>query len=228
MKIELTCGYYAIVDDEDYEWLSQSRWHYKQGYAARSSPGKKTLELMHRQILNAPPGMRVDHISGDKLDNRRINLRLATPAENTRNNKRRKDSKMLYKGISEKGNRYTARIQVDGKGIHLGSYTTAEAAARVYDRAAVKYHGDFARLNFPNESLWTDTQVEAAKYVSAKKTSRFRGVCWYPKYQKWCAKIGIDGRKHFLGYFDTEIDAATAYNKAVIHLRGSSATANDL
>lgn len=156
--IELTRGHFAIVDAADYEWLSQFKWYTFQtrhdSYAARTvrQDGPRTI-LMHRAIMDAPQGMDVDHINGNGLDNRRANLRLATRSDNLRNRAADKDSAVPYKGVGRKRNRFIARIKANGKRISLGSYRTAEEAARAYDAAALKHHGEFAHLNFPSESL---------------------------------------------------------------------------
>ncbi len=106
--------------------------------------GSKRM-LLHRAILNAPVDMQVDHINGDPLDNRRENLRLATPSQNSANYKTRE-----YKGVRRRWRKYSARVQHGGEVKHLGMFSTAEEAARAYDRAAFEIWGEYARLNFPH------------------------------------------------------------------------------
>jgi hypothetical protein len=99
--------------------------------------------------MDNPIGKMVDHINRDTLDNTRENLRVATRAENLRNSKLRSDSKCNFKGVSKKGNRFIARIQISvDKRLHLGYFNTEEDAARAYDAAAKQYFGNFANLNF--------------------------------------------------------------------------------
>ena len=83
-RIPLSDGQYALVDAADYEALSAYQWHLcSGGYAARSEKGKRIL--MHRQIMDPPKGMVVDHIDGHRANNLRSNLRVCTRAENQRN-----------------------------------------------------------------------------------------------------------------------------------------------
>lgn len=154
--IELTQGKRAIVDDEDFEWLNQYRWsaaHTKERWSAvgpiRGEDGKNKTIAMHRLILNAPNGMFVDHINHDPLDNRRANIRLCTPAENTRNRRPQKNGSG-YKGVRYKKNQnlWEARIRLNGKRRSIGYYATAVRAAIAYDKAAREMHGEFAHTNF--------------------------------------------------------------------------------
>jgi AP2 domain/HNH endonuclease len=97
--------------------------------------------------------MHVDHINGNGLDNRRTNLRPATSAENARNRRSQRGSSSPYKGVSWIRSRrnWRANLRVGDRLIHLGSYTDPADAARAYDAAALKYFGEFARLNFPED-----------------------------------------------------------------------------
>lgn len=151
-------GRVTLVDDEDFEELNQYIWHYSNGYAKRSEyadgrGSERTIFIMHRVIMNTPEGMLVDHINHDTLDNRKVNLRNCTKGDNQQNVNHHKDSTSGYKGVawdSSRG-RWVARIMGNGKSIFLGRFTSPEDAARAYDSAAVKYHGEFARLNFSTE-----------------------------------------------------------------------------
>ena len=155
--IALSQGKFTKVDDEDYEKINQYKWRFsnKQGVATQvqiSGSGKlgtqkrKTL-LLHRFILNAPRGLEVDHKNGDKLDNRRSNLRVCSHAENMRNRKVSKATLSGFKGVRSNGSRWQAYIMFNEKFINLGQHDTRKDAARAYNKAALVYFGEFARLN---------------------------------------------------------------------------------
>jgi hypothetical protein len=155
--IGLTRGLVALVDDDDYDELTKTSWYaakHKFGYyAARGQRinGRTCGILMHRQILRTPAGLWTDHINGDKLDNRRANLRIATPANNIHNTPPRGTSG--YRGVSfhPHTGKWRARLKVAGITTSLGLFDSAEAAARAFDAAAPEIYGEFAWLNFPDE-----------------------------------------------------------------------------
>lgn len=142
---------FTIVDDADFPLLSKIRWNfaglgYVQGFIKRDGIKKKVL--MHRLILQAPKELQVDHIDGDKQNNQRSNLRLATGYDNQRNRPKPKANKSGYKGVHKIGhNKWRAQIRNGTRILSLGSYPSPEAAAIAYDKAAKKIHGAFALTN---------------------------------------------------------------------------------
>jgi len=156
-EIALTKGYVALVDDEDYEWLMLRKWRAYVGnstnlYARGKANGKQVA--MHRFILGLSKGdSDVDHINGNSLDNRKENLRLCEHSQNTKNACRRKDNTSGFKGVNKHNqiDKFVCRISVDGKRLYLGCFDTAEQAATQYDLAAIVWHGEFARLNYPRD-----------------------------------------------------------------------------
>jgi len=150
-RIPITGGLYAYVDAADYPEISRWRWHMESGYAMRIENGKKIF--MHRQLMNPPKGKVVDHISGNRLDNTRANLHNVTPAENNRNHPKHQGSSSRYFGVyfRTKRNKWEAALCLNGRRKFVGHYNSEVEAARAYDRAAVIYFGDGARLNFPDE-----------------------------------------------------------------------------
>lgn len=99
---------------------------------------------IHRQLTNCPAHLQVDHINGNSLDNRMENLRIVSRSQNLMN-QRQKIGK--YKGVIRSKKLFVAQIGVKGKNLRLGSFETIEEAAKAYNEAALKYFGEFARLN---------------------------------------------------------------------------------
>ena len=155
-KIKLTKGQSTIVDDCDFESLSGHKWCVSKGkgnfYAARSEDGRTIL--MHRQIIDAPQGMDVDHINHNGLDNRRFNLRACTRSQNLGNQRKQRNATFKYKGICwEHTNSWSARICLNYTQIYLGTFKSEFLAAKAYDYAAKRLFGEFAYLNFHERKL---------------------------------------------------------------------------
>jgi hypothetical protein len=151
--IELTQGKVALVDDEDYDWLSQWKWYAHRNpktriyWYARRDEKRRTI-FMHREILRTSRGSQVDHRDQNGLNNQKSNLRDCTHAQNMQN--RRPSAKTGFRGVTQyRKDTWKSEIKTNGLRIYLGYYATAEEAARAYDRAAIKYFGEFAKLNFP-------------------------------------------------------------------------------
>lgn len=132
------------VDDDDYGWLSQLKWHTTGGYAAT---GHKPA-MMHRLILRVPMEVIVDHIDGNPVNNQKSNLRIATARQNAQNRRPRKCRISPYKGVCKINGKWRARIQVNGERIDLGRFYTDVDAAIAYDTAAKVYFKEYAYLNF--------------------------------------------------------------------------------
>jgi hypothetical protein len=161
VEVKLTRGLVTIIDAEDFEFVSQYKWCAERGtatdYVSRSprirGTRKRQKLWLHRVLLNAPDGMHVDHINHNGLDNRRANLRLCTPGENSRNTRKRKGTSSEFKGVSKrKGNcpkSWEATIKTDQK-LHRRTFATEIEAAHWYDEMAREHFGEFAKLNFPH------------------------------------------------------------------------------
>jgi len=151
-QIPLTQGNFALVDADDYDRLMQWKWYFDNGYARRNKyiDGKPIAVLMHSFIVQTPRGMDTDHINGDKLDNRKENLRICSHIKNGYNRKNQINKRGKYKGVSwhTKSNMWRVRIGYDRKTISLGYFNSDIEAAKTYDEAAKVYHGAYARVNF--------------------------------------------------------------------------------
>jgi hypothetical protein len=148
-EIQLTQGYVALIDDEDYQDVSQFKWQlHRDGKGGLYA--KRDKVFMHRYILEPPTGTQIDHINGNGLDNQRANLRFATYAENQQNSSGRKVKSSRFKGVSWASNakKWIAYIGVDNKPIKIGSFIDEVEAAKAYDAEARKLFGEFARTNF--------------------------------------------------------------------------------
>ena len=158
-RIYLGEGEWAILDQEDYYRFGNSKWGIEgkkdKFYAVRNVKNgdkKVRTERLHREIMDAPKGLLVDHRNGNSLDNRRANLRLATHAQNMHNRKKIKtktSSQYIGASLDKRSGRWASKIRCHGKKVHLGCFGSDIEAAKAYDEAAKKYHGEFARLNFP-------------------------------------------------------------------------------
>jgi len=151
-RIPLGHGLFAIVDAEDYEWLSKYKWHAKrQGRKVYAISAKKGLVVyMHRLIMRPRTGCVVDHIDGNGLNNRRCNLRICTRRQNIANMGPRGGASEFV-GVYRQRDKWGAQIVWRGKKYTLGTYDTEVEAAKARDRKAFELHGEFAYLNFPED-----------------------------------------------------------------------------
>lgn len=172
----------------------------------------------------------VDHIDRVRNNNNVLNLRWVTSSENSLNMKNidsvYKTSK--YRGVYyHKNNRkWICKISNNNKPIHIGCFISEKNAARAYNEY-VKTNGldEFAILNEISDE---DEDEKIIEHEVKKKTSKYRGISWYKKRNKWRALIMVNKKSHLIGYFDNEIDAAIVYNEyAYLHL-GDKAKLNEI
>jgi hypothetical protein len=162
-KIKLTQGMFALVDDEDFDYLNQWKWYANKGhstfYAQRQvsiniNKQRQTAEIMHRLIMNAPAYAIIDHINHNGLDNQKNNLRICNKSENQRNSLCSRGGTSKYKGVffhkqfSLRGwKAWEAGIRYNKKRLCLGSFYTEIEAALAYNKKAKELFGEFAYLN---------------------------------------------------------------------------------
>lgn len=149
-KIKLTQGQFALVDDEDFEYLNRFKWFaYKSKntfYAKRDQRGI----MIHRVIMKVTnPKVFIDHINGDGLDNQRSNLRLCNSSKNSMNRKPRLRCSSIYKGVCyhKLSKKWQASIGLNGHLTHLGLFDIESDAANAYNNKAKEAFGEFAKLN---------------------------------------------------------------------------------
>jgi hypothetical protein len=151
--IRLTQGKTTKVDNEDFYFLNQWKWQaqfsYGRWYARRMTGGTKKQRRaihMHREITGCKKGLVVDHRNHDTLDNRKVNLRICTVAENAMNKKCRKDSGTGIKGVNRpKGKKYfIAEVRAGGKRLYFGYFRELKEAEVAYKKMAKKFFGEYA------------------------------------------------------------------------------------
>lgn len=157
-EIPLTRGKVALVDDEDYEYLSQFKWFFGGRYAQRGfnkDDGTRTSKGMHTDIMNTPKGMAVDHINCNKLDNRKENLRICEPRFNNRNRGMCKSNTSGYKGVTwaKSNKKWFAQIWCQNKCYYIGYFNDKHEAAKAYNEKAKELHGEYAYLNEIKEEV---------------------------------------------------------------------------
>lgn len=141
----------AIVDRE-FEYFKNFKWYLSSGgYAARMIDinGVIFVSFMHRIVAGTPKGMKTDHINGNKLDNRKSNLRICNISENNRNCCVHKDNKSGFKGVywDKSRNKWAAGVRCNKKHYTIGRFNRIEDAVSAYNIRAKELFGDFAKLN---------------------------------------------------------------------------------
>ena len=231
----------VLLDDEDYEWVSKHKWQvvswrrlktYKgphKFYVVRTASieGKKKNFSLHREITKCPKGLQVDHINGNPLDNRKENLRVCTPKENSLN--KAIHNPTGYIGVRFlQGNQRPYEVRVNKS--KVGYYRTAEEAAVKYDEHKKEIYGEdnkFIKLNFPHgvpESVKKIIQESNATRLPMRKnnTSGYFGISYEKRKptKHWRASISYKGKLLYVGNFASKEAAARARDKKAVELYG--------
>jgi len=226
-EIILSRGKIGLVSDEDYELVSQYKWsalHTKDGnwYAVCMMEGKYIY--LHRWLLDAPKGQRIDHKDRNGLNNQRDNLRFCTPSQNNMNRISQVNKRIgIYKGVYRYGNLWNARVQLNYESISAGNYETQEEAGIAYNHLARKHFGEFALYNdIPG---W-ESITPIPRKLNMSNTSGYIGVAWNKRNKKWEAAVGRNGVRIRLGLFKDAKEAALARDEAARRLYGEKAKLN--
>jgi hypothetical protein len=142
----------VIIDYDDFEKIKNYRWHLHAHHSGEfycSTFINRKIHKMQHLLIKKQNSQQIDHINGNKLDNRKCNLRICTNKENAKNKKLNINNKTGYKGthFDKDSGKYLAQIVCNYKRIYIGRYEKLIDAALAYNAAAIKYHGEFARLN---------------------------------------------------------------------------------
>lgn len=156
-EIKLTQGKTVVVDAGTFKWASKFKWYVNKSgrnhYAVRDQwlDGKRRTIFLHREIIGAKDGEFVDHIDGNSRNNLKKNLRIATTAQNVRNQRKQLGTSSRFKGVywNKRRQKWHAQIKFQQRRVYLGLFSDQEDAARAYDTAARERFGEFAALNFP-------------------------------------------------------------------------------
>lgn len=223
-SIQLVNGGFTLVEEQDYEWASQFRWFRSTGgYAHRQGwKNRKHWTIwLHREVNKTPPHLFTDHVNGNKLDNRRSNLRTVNKAQNSHNRPkvRRTNPSSTFKGVyfNKALGYWCARVQ-DGP-INKITYHRSELdAAHSWNEMARKYIGEFAQFNVLPDGFTPS--------VKKGRKSIYYGV--FPRGKSWVARFNHKYKGLHIGTYSTEIEAAAAYNDVAKSVLGDNARLNKI
>lgn len=232
-KIPLQNGMYAIVDDEDYKRCMKYSWYVgvvrKINLHIYSRINNKHTPLQYF-ILQKNRNSEETIIFKDqnRLNFRKENLLIGTKLHSSYSRKPHRNSSSKYKGVSwnKKRKHWVAQIKTDKKPIYLGSFASEEEAAIAYNQAAIKHFGELAFQNEIGKENWATEIKEKNKKLSGKMTSRYRGVYFHSRENKYRSKVTKNKTVHHLGDFSGEFEAAKAYDRKAYELYGDKAILN--
>jgi len=205
-------GGFAIVNNEDYESVSQYKWHQNDdGYAKGMINGK--LVVMHRFLMNPSQSQIIDHIHRNKLDNKTENLKITTVNDNTKNKSKAKNTSSQYKNVyfDKKKKKYVARITNDNKPIYISSHKNEIDAAIAVDMHIV--HNNLEHnLNFPNDR----DKYQNTEYITSKRNikSKYYGVG--KSKNAFVSRISYNNIINNVYYGNNEIEGAKAYDAFIV------------
>lgn len=227
-ELFLTKGKVSLIDDRDYEMLKVlgKRWCVNDGYAYNSTHGR-----LHRFLLSTTGDVMVDHINGDKLDNRRANLRVCSNSQNQAN-RRAICGVSPFKGVTwqrrpDGTGTWKAQLTVSGKVLYLGAFKTDLMAATAYNESALTHFGEFAHLN----DLTIPASAQESVYVTRRQVKRdnpygLKGVTFDKSRSQWAAQFTYKGVAYLRKRYPTAEAAARAYDEVARKVHGPLAICN--
>lgn len=235
-EILLQNGIVAMVDDEDYERCMEHTWSL--GATSRtlwtvSTTINSEMISLQRFLLGLVKGdgKEISFLDKNRLNYQKNNLIIGDSKLKIIRRRGHSNSSSKYKGVSwsKRLSKWEVTITYNRKRNHLGFYKDEDEAAKIYNAAALKFFGENAYQNIIGESNNAqETTVEVVNLNRSKggKYTKYKGVTKNIKKDKYLARIKIDGKRKSLGYFDTDIEAAKAYDKKVYELYGDKAILN--
>lgn len=238
-ELPLQNGMVALVDDEDFERCKEFTWTTylvgpnKTNICVQTNVNNKSLQLTRFILNETNPNTVVTFKDGNSLNFQKSNLKPTTREKLVHTSRGRTGTTSKYKGVhlNKRNNKWIASIRVKGKLHNLGTFSNEEEAAIVYNKAAIKYFGEHAYQNVigaDNNGVRKD--MPKALKQSRNSTSSFRGVCYNsttPRLKnRWMAALKHLNKNNHLGYFETEIGAAKAYDKKALETFGNKAILN--
>ena len=238
MEIEIS-GFKVLIDEDDYDRITAHKWRVMWGKAKKEQLYYFRSRIwidkyqdykdvfLHRFLLGCThgDGNVVDHKNHNTLDCRKENLRICTPAQNVQNSRMYRTNKIGYKGIKKAPTtgHWSARIQTpEGQRIMLGTYETADDAAKAYDRAALFYFKEFAVTNFPKDN-YTEEDLQnldqSVRIPSKNNSSGYVGVTWNSPNKNWKARYVSNGKTKWIGTYKEPYEAYLAREKYIAELK---------
>lgn len=210
VRLPLTQNKYCIINAEDFEEIGKHQWVFAERGASRNATKDELKSMgvrriwMHRQIMGHPEGLQVDHANGDRTDNSRDNLRVASQNQNAFNVLSIVANPLEMRGVVRIPNNgkksWFAAIQFQGKKEYLGSFSSPEEASAAYIKRGRELHGEFFVLDRPPLKDYSVIPIAQRANRRNQSSSGFRGV--NPnKYGGWDASVKHKGKKIHLGSF---------------------------
>jgi len=228
---------WAVVDVWNFSWLNQWKWFSKivngkatcivrsmclLDFKKYKTKTKRGDIKMHRVIKNVieNPDVILDHNNRLPYDNREINIRECNKFENGRNSGLRRSNVLGFKGLSldKRNGSWGCIIKINGRQLCISGFKTALEAAIIYDKLALKFHGEFACTNF-QLGLYTKEQLNTITPKLPKfenSSAKCKGVHKFNHKKPWRATIGYKGKYKYLGCYNTREQAMQAYDEKLI------------